>query len=429
VTIDQGTTALVRTPTPGPIGVDGGYRGPSGRSSPPGAHGLLSDAAVESVEDLTKAVADFRRSETWFSLQPIAFRLLGQYSFGLGVLYGIGENVVTSVIELLQLVKMLLLADLYDRAQQPVFSTASLNPVALLQRLMAEASMRTFSAELEEAHRERNALIEELRYAMTHIGEVLGNIGEGYVAKWNRFETYVKDRTLSSQFHAGRMFGEVLIDVVSVIGGGAAAVKAAGKIPKLAKLARLRIPPRSTAVSARPAAGAAASNVAMTPAQVHPVLPVADAAAQSPSLAAVTRTPKGQRPPPPTYIAPDVIKAHLTRFESGAVKVMPQAPQGVIGPPQGTFVLPKSYVAQAITDSGGDVRKLEQLLGVDKGYLGDNPVLVEVAKPTGLRMPSGNEPGANLRWTAGGYTSGGVPEAVVDQIQAGTYTVRPVFPR
>jgi hypothetical protein len=168
VTIDQGTTALVRTPTPGPIGVDGGYRGPSGRSSPPGAHGLLSDAAVESVEDLTKAVADFRRSETWSTLQPIASRLLGQYSFGLGV--------------------------------------------------------------------------------------------------------------------------------------------------------------------------------------------------------------------------------------------------------QGTFVLPKSYVAQGITDSGGDVRKLEQLLGLDKGYLGDNPVLVEVAKPTGLRMPSGNEPGANLRWTAGGYTSGGVPEAVVDQI-------------
>ena len=92
-------------------------------------------------------------------------------------------------------------------------------------------------------------------------------------------------------------------------------------------------------------------------------------------------------------------------------------------------MLPKSYVAQAITDSGGDVRKLEQLLGLDKGYFGDNPVLVEVAKPPGLRMPSGNEAGANLRWQAGGYTSGGVPEAVVDQIQAGTYSVRPVFPR
>ena len=44
-------------------------------------------------------------------------------------------------------------------------------------------------------------------------------------------------------------------------------------------------------------------------------------------------------------------------------------------------------------------------------------------------MPTGNEPGANLQWKAGGYTSGGVPEAVVDQIQTGTYTIKPVFPR
>jgi hypothetical protein len=55
-----------------------------------------------------------------------------------------------------------------------VFSTASLNPVALVQRLMAEVSMRTFRAQLEDAHRERQAVVEELRYAMTHISEVLG---------------------------------------------------------------------------------------------------------------------------------------------------------------------------------------------------------------------------------------------------------------
>ena len=64
--------------------------------------------------------------------------------------------------------------------------------MALVQRLLAEVSMRTFRGELEEAHRERQALIEELRYAMTNIGEVLGNIKEGYVAQWNRFETLVR---------------------------------------------------------------------------------------------------------------------------------------------------------------------------------------------------------------------------------------------
>jgi len=31
-----------------------------------------------------------------------------------------------------------------------------------------------------------------------------------------------------------------------------------------------------------------------------------------------------------------------------------------------------------------------------------------------LRIPSGNEGGANGQWIPGGYTSGGVPEAVLD---------------
>lgn len=31
-----------------------------------------------------------------------------------------------------------------------------------------------------------------------------------------------------------------------------------------------------------------------------------------------------------------------------------------------------------------------------------------------LRVPSGNEGGANANWLPGGYTSGGVPEAVMD---------------
>jgi hypothetical protein len=233
---------------------------------------MVADQAVETVEDLTKALSDFQRSETWSSLQPIAFRLLGQYSFGLGVVYGIGENVVTSVVELLQLVKTFLLADLYDRAQQPVFSAASVNPVALVQRLVAEVSMRTFRGELEEAHREREALIEELRYAMTNIGEVLGNIKDSYVAKWNRFETLVGQRTFSSQFEAGRIFGEVLLEVVSLIGGGTAAVRAAGKIPRLATLARLRIPPKSTTYG-RAAKGAAAREAPVTPSQARPAAP------------------------------------------------------------------------------------------------------------------------------------------------------------
>jgi hypothetical protein len=224
------------------------------------------------IDDLKKAVADFERSESWSALRPAVGPLLGQYSFGLGVVYGIGENVVTSVVELLQLVKTFLLADLYDRVNQPPLS-AAFNPIALVQRLFAEASMRTWRGELEEAHREREALIEELRYAMTHVGEVVGNIRDAYLVRWNRFERLSRDRTLTGQFQAGRIFGEVLIEVVSMIGGGTAAVRAASKVPRLARLARLKIPPRSTAHAGR---AATAGEAPVTPSQLRPTSPPAE---------------------------------------------------------------------------------------------------------------------------------------------------------
>ena len=91
--------------------------------------------------------------------------------------------------------------------------------------------MRGFRQQLEEAHAEREALAAELGYVVTHPLEVLGNIGAGYVEKWKRFEDLSAQQTLSARFQAGRVFGEVLLDVLTLIGGGAAAVKAAGKIP------------------------------------------------------------------------------------------------------------------------------------------------------------------------------------------------------
>jgi hypothetical protein len=62
------------------------------RSGQTRAGASFGDAVIETVEDLQKAVGDFERSESWSRLQPVAFRLLGQYSFGLGVVYGIGET-------------------------------------------------------------------------------------------------------------------------------------------------------------------------------------------------------------------------------------------------------------------------------------------------------------------------------------------------
>jgi hypothetical protein len=138
--------------------------------------------------------------------------------------------------------------------------------------------------------------------------------------------------------------------------------------------------------------------------------------------------PKFDRPDPTEYLDQDYINHHLDMFKDGVVKFAPDAPSGAIGPPtRGTFVMPKLHADALIQKSGGDVKKLEKLLGLDEGFLGSNPVLIDVEKPIGLRMPSGNEFGANDKWIPGGKTSGGIFEATVDQIQLGTYSVNTIF--
>ena len=77
-------------------------------------------------------------------------------------------------------------------------------------------------------------------------------------------------------------------------------------------------------------------------------------------------------------------------------------------------VMPKAVADRLIQQSGGDVRRLEDLLGLNRGDLGTGPVRVDIQSPSGLRVPSGNELGANNQWVPGGFTSGGIPEATID---------------
>ena len=129
--------------------------------------------------------------------------------------------------------------------------------------------------------------------------------------------------------------------------------------------------------------------------------------------------PKGQRPDPSTYLSQAEIDAHLSLFDDGAIRITPTANVSSYGNagPNGGFVLPKSELDRLITETGGDPVKLEQALGLNPGDLSSGQVsILEIAPEhiTGLRIPSGNEAGANSNWVPGGYTSGGVPEAVMD---------------
>ncbi|MGL4599360.1 MAG: hypothetical protein ACRCYO_17690 [Bacteroidia bacterium] len=70
------------------------------------------------------------------------------------------------------------------------------------------------------------------------------------------------------------------------------------------------------------------------------------------------------------------------------------------------------------------MRLVEEKLGLDVNYLADDDVMIVIIEKQNfdnLRIPSGNENGANSFWLPGGYTSGAVPEAVMD------FSSKPIF--
>lgn len=138
-------------------------------------------------------------------------------------------------------------------------------------------------------------------------------------------------------------------------------------------------------------------------------------------------TNRGYRPNPSTYLSQEYIDTHLELFSEGAAKISVTTPVGKAGPPGGTFVMPKSIADDIIREADGNVSKLEELLSLEPGTLGDNPVRIDIAEPQGLKMPSGNELGANEQWIPGGSTGGGIPEATINSPAPGEYVSTPVF--
>lgn len=134
---------------------------------------------------------------------------------------------------------------------------------------------------------------------------------------------------------------------------------------------------------------------------------------------------KGDAPDPGEYLDADYIAQHLARFDDGASRIYFSDSLHTYGPGQAdgsTFVFPTSELQDIIDSSGGRADDVADALGIDRKYFYDasgNPVPVEIrhfdpSELSGLRMPSGNESGANANWIPGGYLPTGVPEAVID---------------
>lgn len=163
---------------------------------------------------------------------------------------------------------------------------------------------------------------------------------------------------------------------------------------------------------------APAAAVAAPP--VPPPVPGVETA-QKQVFAAVLATPKGSRPDPQTYISFAYHTRHLGLFSEGASKITSYFPSGRLGHASGTFVMPKSEADRLIQAAAGNFRQLEVSLGLSPNDLGPRPVRIDIRNPKNLRLPSGNEAGANEFWVPGGLTSGGIPEAVIDPVEPADY--------
>ncbi|MFI8631012.1 hypothetical protein ACIGEP_00270 [Microbacterium sp. NPDC077663] len=134
---------------------------------------------------------------------------------------------------------------------------------------------------------------------------------------------------------------------------------------------------------------------------------------------------KGDAPDPGEYLDGDYIRQHLARFEDGASRIYFSDTLHTYGPGQAdgsTFVFPTSELDDIIRNADGDVNVIADQLGMERSWFFDdngNTLPLEVrhfdpSELTNLRMPSGNEAGANEHWIPGGYLPTGIPEAVID---------------
>ena len=130
-----------------------------------------------------------------------------------------------------------------------------------------------------------------------------------------------------------------------------------------------------------------------------------------------------KRPDPEEYLSSNYIKEHNALFDEGMAAFAKNdywiQKEGYFGRPDGAFVFPKDVAEAMVKEADGDPHVLEKLLGLDKGSLGNNPIMIEPKEVENLRIPNGNEGGAsgNVQWRPGGKTyPGGVPESVIDRV-------------
>ncbi|WOO36598.1 hypothetical protein R2R35_22855 [Anaerocolumna sp. AGMB13020] len=129
----------------------------------------------------------------------------------------------------------------------------------------------------------------------------------------------------------------------------------------------------------------------------------------------IVNIPKGSRPEPSTYLSQNYIDTHLAQFYDGVSVIQTDwaysrysETNGFVGVPDDNtlFVMPKNYCDDVISRANGNISIIEKELGFPDGYFSDGGGLIRIdadnVSGLNIRIPSGNETGANKLWIPGG---------------------------
>ena len=99
----------------------------------------------------------------------------------------------------------------------------------------------------------------------------------------------------------------------------------------------------------------------------------------------------------------------------------------MVGRPDGQFVSPSNQIDDLLKKANGDISIIEEALGIPKGgWQGKGGMYrIDISNPQNynLRSASSGISGANNLFIAGGKTSGGISEGIIDQVPKGNVTI------
>ncbi len=139
---------------------------------------------------------------------------------------------------------------------------------------------------------------------------------------------------------------------------------------------------------------------------------------------------KGTRPDPSNYLKVRYMKRHLRQFKRKASFLIPadildKFGRETLGRNDGQFVMSAKDMNKLLKKAKGNIDLLEYELGIpNQSWHHRKIIRIDINRPKTLhlRLPNGNEAGANELWIPGGKLPNGYRESVIDPIPLGKYT-------